>query len=202
MTENTPNEETTQTPGKTEETEKEETFTKAQLTDLIQREVGKVTAKHAKKMEALQAELEAEKRKALPDPEKFKADIAAKDKALAESAARLAAYESRDKKRSALDEAKLSLPDGITFTDILDMMPGNSDEEIAGYVEKFKKMFPESRSLGTSTTQGTRQSSVSLVDQIRKLETDMLKLETPPLEKERIAKEVIKLKGKLSRGET
>ena len=204
MTEPTGDNQMPNTPGQDEGTEpKEETYTKAQFTELIQKEIAKVTAKNSKKLEALQAELEAERRKSLPDPEKIKLEIEERDKKLAESTAKIAALEASILKQKALSDANLALPEGVTLTELLDMMPGNSEEEISGYIERFKKMFPASRGLGTSTTLGASTGkSTPIVDQIRRLEMDMLKLETPLLEKEKMAKEVIRLKGKLAKGET
>lgn len=169
-----PTEGTGQTPAPIEET-KEETYSKAQLTDLITKEIGKVTAKHSKKLEALQAELEAERRKALPDPEKVKAELADKEKLILDATNKLLAYESKEKKRAALEGAKLSLPDDITTNDLLDMMPGNEDEAIAGYVAKFKKMFPASKGLGTSTTTGGAGKAISIDDQIAEAEAAAVK---------------------------
>jgi hypothetical protein len=192
---------TSQTPANNEEI-KEETYTKAQHTEAILRETAKVKAAEVKKREKLEAELAEMKKATLPDPEKVKLEIAERDKKISEAEAKLASYEAREKKRAALDAAKLTLPADITIQDLLDMMPGNDDDAIAGYVQKFKKMFPESRGLGTQTTQGTTQGTVSLSDQIRAMETKMLLLETPMLEKEKLAREVIKLKGRLAKGET
>ena len=73
-----------QTAGSEGADQTDETYTKAQLSEMILKEVGKVTAKHAKKYDALAAELEAEKRKHLPDPEKVKAELADKDKAISQ----------------------------------------------------------------------------------------------------------------------
>jgi len=166
--ETTPAKETSQTPANEEETteQKEETFTKAQLTEMLQKEIGKITAKNAKKLEAIQAELEAERRKALPDPEKIKAELADKDSKIKAYEDRLAAIEFTQKKRDALDAAKLTLPDDITTNDLLDMMPGNDDDAIAGYILRFKKMFPAQKALGTSTVTGKEQKLPDINDQI------------------------------------
>jgi len=170
----TPTTETSHTPANTEETT-EEKYSKQQLTDLITKEIGKVTAKHSKKIEALQAELEAERRKALPDPEKVKAELADKEKLIQEATNKLLAYESKEKKRAALEGAKLTLPNDVSMNDLLDMMGGNDDEAIAGYVEKFKKMFPVSKGLGTATTTGGAGKAISIDDQIAEAEAAAVK---------------------------
>jgi hypothetical protein len=167
-TETTPNTETSQTVG-SESADKEETYTKAQLTELIQKEIGKNTAKHSKKIDALQAELEAERKKSLPDPEKVKLDLQQKEDAIKQATAKIEALEARDRKRAALDAAKLTLPADITLQDLLDMMPANDDEAIEGYIQKFKKMFPASKGLGTSTTTGDNTAAPSLDDEIAAL---------------------------------
>ena len=132
----------------------EEKYSKDELTAKVKKEMDKLTAKHSKQMEALQAELDAERKKNLPDPEKIKLEIEERDKKLAESTAKIAALEASILKQKALSDANLALPEGVTLTELLDMMPGNSEEEITGYIERFKKMFPASKGLGTSTSQG------------------------------------------------
>lgn len=153
----------------------EETYTKAQLTEIISKEVGKVTAKHAKKIDALQIELEAERRKSLPDPEKVKAEMADRDKQIAEANAKLAAFEAKEKKRAALDAAKLTLPKDVSLTDLLDMMPDNTDEGIASSVARFQKMFPESKGLGTGTQTGQQTKSPDIDEQIKTAHAEALK---------------------------
>ena len=157
-----------QTPADKEEI-KEETYTKSQHTEAMLRETAKVKAAEAKKREKLEAELEALKRKDLPDPEKVKLELSEKDKKISEAEAKLASLEAREKKRNALDAAKLTLPADITLQDLLDMMPGNDDEAIEGYVQKFKKMFPASKGLGTSTTTGDKTTAPSIDDEISAL---------------------------------
>jgi hypothetical protein len=182
---------------------KEETYTKAQLTELIQKEIGKVTAKHSKKEADLQAALDAEKKKSLPDPEKVKLEIAERDKKIAEAETKLANFEALGKKRDALDGAKLTLPADVTISDLLGMMPGNSDEEITAYVEKFKKMFPASVGVGTPTNTGNNQEKPkSLRDQLADLNNKLADPKISDREKRVFASQIITLNRKIMMGET
>ena len=195
-----PAEGTGQTPAPTEETT-EEKYSKQQLTDLITKEIGKVTAKHSKKIEALQAELEAERRKALPDPEKVKAELADKEKLIQEATNKLLAYESKEKKRAALDAAKLSLPENITYDHLLKLMPGNSDEEIAEYIEIFKMSYPKSQSLGTSTTTGGASAKPkTVIEQIADIQDKINDPKTTSHEKLTFGRQLVSLNNELMRG--
>jgi len=194
-------EETSQTPAESEES-KEEVYTKAQLTELIQKEIGKVTAKHSKKIEVLQAELDAEKKKSLPDPEKTKLEIEERDKKIAERDAKLAALESKEKKRAALDAAKLTLPTDVSVNDLLDMMLGNDDESIAASIEKFKKMFPVSQSLGTQTTTGSSGQTKPSTPKEREAMIQAKINDPKTLDQEKLAlgRELLQIQNELMRG--
>jgi hypothetical protein len=150
---------------------KEETYTKAQLTELMQKEIGKVTAKHSKKLSEIQAELDTERKKSLPDPEKIKLTLEEKDGKIKELSEKLSSIEVRQKKHDALEAAKLNLPENVTLTDLLELMPG-SEEDIPAHLERFKKMFPARSGLGTATTTGEKGTGPDIDAQIAEAEKD------------------------------
>jgi hypothetical protein len=126
-----------QTPAQDGGEQKEETYSKAQLTELISKEIGKVTAKHSKKYDDLKAELEAERRKALPDPEKIKAELADKEKAISD----------RDKELSGvkLENAKLRAlmkmgADPEKIDALVKRVVGSTSEEIEADVLELKNL--------------------------------------------------------------
>jgi hypothetical protein len=135
---------TTQTDGKSQtagsdgaDQAKEETYTKIQLTDLISKEVGKVVAKHSKKYDDLKAELEAEKRKALPDPEKIKAELADKDKAITDRDKELFGIKLENAKLRALMKAGV---DPAKADSLLKRVVGNTPEEIEADVAELQTL--------------------------------------------------------------
>jgi hypothetical protein len=118
---------TEQTPALESGEQKEETYTKAQLTEFISKEVGKVTAKHSKKYDELKAELEAERRKSLPDPEKIAAELADKDKAISEKDKELSGVKLENAKLRALMKVGV---DPEKAESLLKRVVGSTPEEI------------------------------------------------------------------------
>jgi len=114
---------------------------------------------------------------------------------------KLASLESKEKKRAALEGAKLTLPNDVSMNDLLDMMGGNDDEAIAGYVEKFKKMFPASKGLGTATTTGGAPAKPkTVVDQIADIQDKINDPKTTSHEKLTFGRQLVSLNNELMRG--
>lgn len=179
MTENTPEPETTHTPGPDEGTKPDE-WTKERATSLVKDEVGKVTAKFSKKLDALTAELEAEKRKNLPDPEKVKAELADKEKAIAAKEQELLATKLESTKLRALLKAGAD-PDKIDA--LMKRVVGSNQEEIDADIAELKGLgFLDAKrsGLGTSTTTGTSTKAPTLTEQIMGLQA---KLQDPAISK-------------------
>jgi hypothetical protein len=155
MTEETTQDGKSQTAGsENAEQTKEETYSKAQLTELISKEVGKVVAKHSKKYDDLKAELEAEKRKALPDPEKIKAELADKEKAIADREKELSGAKLENAKLRALMKAGV---DAEKADSLMKRIIGSTPEEIDADVQELKALgliSQASKGLGTTTTTG------------------------------------------------
>jgi len=126
-----------QTPAPESGDQKEETYTKAQLTEMISKEVGKVTAKHSKKYDDLKSELEAERRKSLPDPEKIAAELADKDKAISERDKELSGVKLENAKLRALMKVGVD-PDKAES--LLKRVVGTTPEEIEADVKELQSL--------------------------------------------------------------
>jgi hypothetical protein len=57
----------------------------------------------------------------------------------------------REKKRTAIECAGLGLPKDVSVSDLMDMIPGESDEAIEAAIGKFKKLFPINKAQGMGT---------------------------------------------------
>lgn len=137
MLEDTTQDGTSQTAGSESADQTEETFSKAQLSEMISKEVGKVTAKHSKKYDDLRAELEAERRKSLPDPEKVKAELADKDKAISEKDKELSGVKLENAKLRALMKAGV---DPEKAESLLKRVVGSTPEEIEADVAELASL--------------------------------------------------------------
>lgn len=137
MPEDTTQDGKSQTAGSEGADQKEETYTKAQLSEMISKEVGKVTAKHSKKYDDLKAELEVERRKSLPDPEKVKAELADKDKAISEKDKELFGVKLENAKLRAL--AKVGA-DPEKIDSLMKRVVGSTPEEIEADVLELKSL--------------------------------------------------------------
>lgn len=133
MSDDTTQDGASQTTGSEGVDHKEETYTKAQLSEMISKEVGKVTAKHSKRYDDLKAELEAERRKSLPDPEKVKAELADKDKAISEKDQELFGAKLENTKLRAL--VKAGAP-ADKIDALLKRVVGSTPEEIEADVSE------------------------------------------------------------------
>ena len=133
----TPVKETLQTPAKTEETKEEKTYTKAEHTDKIKKEVDKVTAKWASELEKIKTDLETERRKSLPDPEKVKAELADKDKAISERDKELSGVKLENAKLRALMKAGAD-PEKIDA--LVKRVVGSTPEEIEADVAELQTL--------------------------------------------------------------
>lgn len=122
--------------------------------------------------------------------------IADKEKEFAEKERELVLANLKDKKRSALDAAKLNLPKDVTISELLDMMPGESDEDIENAVSRFKKMFPEPKSLATGTQSGGTQQAATpdVQEQIATLTARAMDPKTSQAERSAINNKILSLK--------
>ena len=141
---------------KIEDTAKEQapkTFTEEDLNRIVKERLDRERKKYAnhadleakaKRLDEIENAKKSDEEKALAKLKQLEDTIAEKEKAILKA-------EIKEKKRAAIETAKLSLPKDITPTDLLDMIPGESDEDIEAAILKFKKMFPESKSQGIGT---------------------------------------------------
>jgi len=141
---------------KTEDTAKEQvakTFTEDDLNRIVKERLDRERKKYANHadLEAKAKRLDEIENAKKSDEEKALAKLKALEETIAEKEKAILKAEIKEKKRQAIETAKLSLPKDITPTDLLDMIPGESDEDIEAAILKFKKMFPESKSQGTGT---------------------------------------------------
>jgi len=162
-------------------------FTKAQVTDLIQREVGKLTRKYSKERETLEAELNQLRDAKLTAPEKQQAEIAKLEKSNTEKDIQLAELTLKTKKREMLETrlaaGKMAVPAGKTVADLLKLVTGNEDEDIAASLDFVESLFPvvPTKNIGT----GTKPGSTTTTDKIW-TKAEVLKLQKEnPLEYEK-----------------
>ncbi len=165
--------------------------------------------KWAKKMAALEkkhgkiddlaakaAKLEEIERNKLSDEEKKKADLKALQDQIDAKQAELTKTLLREKKRSALDAAKLALQKDVTLNDLLDMMPGGEDD-IEASILRFKKIFPEpepSKAIGGGSQTPPAAKPPDLKEQIATLEAQARDPKTDPQTRDQLNTQILGLK--------
>jgi hypothetical protein len=135
------------------------TFSQEELDAILKDRLDRERKKYADyaDLKTKAAEFEKLQAEKLSETEKAAKKLIDLEKRIAEKEAQIAARDLRDKKRSALEAAKLGLPDGTAISDILDMFPG-AEDDIPAQIEKFQKLFPARQGLGSSTTLGSKVS--------------------------------------------
>jgi len=182
------------------QTEEQETYTKDQLTEIVKREVNKVTAKFSKKLDQANVELETERRKSMPDPEKFKAELEDRDKQIAAKSQELSSAQLENVKLRALIKAGA---DPEKLDALSKRLVGSTPEEIEADVAELKTLGLISAprtGLGTATTTGS-QTKVKTPKE-RDAEITLL-LQDPKLDqiqKMALAREQLSLQNEIMRG--
>lgn len=188
---------------------KDKTFTQAELDQLIKDRLERERKKYAgfddlKAKAAKLDEIEAAKK---TDEEKALAKLKELQDKIAEKEAAILKAELREKKRSALDQAGLTLPKDVSISDLLDMMPGGEDD-IESYINKFKRMFPASttepkpQGLGTQTKNGEPAQKKSLVDELAEVTAKLTDPKTARNERDALIDRSNQIQRKIQRGET
>lgn len=128
------------------------TFTEDDLNRIVKERLDRERKKYANHadLEAKAKRLDEIENAKKSDEEKALAKLKALEDTIAEKEKAIQKAELKEKKRSAIEAAKLTLPKDVTISDLLDMMPGEEDD-IETAILRFKKMFPESKSQGTGT---------------------------------------------------
>lgn len=90
----------------------------------------------------------------------------------------------RDLKRAKVEgmiaEKKIKLPDGVSITDVLEMVSGQDEDGITKSVEKLPKFFPFNATMGGGTNPANGGGKVPTIDeQIKALEAAALKTGRP-----------------------
>ncbi len=144
------------------------TFSQTELDQIVKDRLDRERKKYAdyKDLQTKAAEYEKLQAEKLTEAEKQAKRLSELEKTIADKEAAIAARDLKDKKRTALEAAGLRLPEGTTLSDLLDMMPGSNEDEIAAAVSKFQKMFPASKGLGTGTQTGGQTKPTDIDEQI------------------------------------
>ena len=123
------------------------------------------------------------------------ARVAELEAKMAESTLIAAKAELLLKKRNAIDAAKLSLPAGVSVQDVLDMIPGDTDEAIEQSVAKIKLFFPEPKAQGRGTQTPNKPDTGELTDgEVRnQLLRELNDTKTSPRRKKEINTDLIRL---------
>lgn len=205
--------EVTQTPGQkvedlvnadTVKQEQVKTFTQAELDAIVQDRLDREKKKYSdyKELKASAERLKTLESEKLTEQEKATKKLADLEKKITEKEEALNARDLRDKKRTALEAANLGLTDAWTFSDILDLMPGD-EESIPQEIEKWKKRFPAKKGLGTGTQMGQESvGAATIQEQIQTINSKMLDPKLTRREKDVLAKQVINLSNRKMRGES
>jgi len=184
---------------KTEETVEKQapkTFTEEDLNRIVKERLDRERKKYANHadLEAKAKRLDEIENAKKSDEEKALAKLRALEDTIAEKEKAIQKAELKEKKRSAIEAAKLALPKDVTISDLLDMMPGEEDD-IETAILRFKKMFPESKSQGTGTqitdTPGTGKKTVD--DEMAEIRLKLKDAALSMNDKEVLAKKLLSL---------
>lgn len=180
------------------EQEGSKTFTEDDLNRIIKDRLERERKKYADyaELKAAKSKLEELEKAKLSEEEKKKLDLEKLQKKIDEKESELQNLLLREKKRTAIDNAKLTLPKDITPQDLIEMIPGSSDDDISAAISKFKKMFPENKSLGgpSQTPQKQSQKPPDLAEQIVILEKKTMNPAISQFERDQLETKLLGLK--------
>jgi hypothetical protein len=182
-----------QTPGKTAEEvevvdtaenkqEISKTFTQAQVDEMIKDRLTRKDKQYAdyKDLKAAAEKLKAFEADKLTAEEKAAKKLADLEKKIAEKEEALNARDLRDLKRSKVDtliaDKKIKLPEGVTLSEVVDMVTGSDEDSITESVGKLSKFFPYDKSMGTGSNPANTGAKEKTIDeQIKDAEAAALK---------------------------
>jgi hypothetical protein len=179
----------------------EKTFTQDEINEVVKDRLKREREKYRdyEDLKAAKARLDEIEKSKLTDQEKTEARIKALEKALEEKDQSIKARDLRDAKRSKVDslvsEKKIKLPDGVSISDILDLVTGSDEEAINESLAKLQKFFPIGKGVGGGS-QREPGKELTIDDQINDLN---IRLHDPKItrkEQQVIADQLIDLNTK------
>lgn len=131
------------------------------------------------------------------------AKLQALEAKLADQEAKIKAADIRDKKYTALESAGLNLPRDVSISDLMEMIPGQSEEEIETAIGKFKKLFPASKSqgMGTQVVEAPTPTVKTIDMRLAELGAALKNRSLDNRTKDDLAREMLHLTNKKMRGE-
>lgn len=184
---------------KTEDTAEKQvakTFTEEDLNRIVKERLDRERKKFANHadLEAKAKRLDEIENAKKSDEEKALAKLKALEDTIAEKEKAIQKAELKEKKRSAIEAAKLTLPKDVTISDLLDMMPGEEDD-IETAILRFKKMFPESKSqgMGTQVPEVPGSGKKTLDDEMAEIRLKLKDAALSMPDKEILAKKLLSL---------
>lgn len=184
---------------KTEDTAEKQvakTFTEEDLNRIVKERLDREKKKFANHadLEAKAKRLDEIENAKKSDEEKALAKLKALEDTIAEKEKAIQKAELKEKKRSAIEAAKLTLPKDVTISDLLDMMPGEEDD-IETAILRFKKMFPESKSqgMGTQVPEVPGSGKKTLDDEMAEIRLKLKDAALSMPDKEILAKKLLSL---------
>lgn len=131
------------------------------------------------------------------------AKLQALEAKIAESQKAVQAAELKEKKRAALESAKLGIPKDVTVSELLDMIPGETEEAIDSAITRLKKLFPASKAqgVGTQSAEIPVPAVKSIPQQLAELGAQLKDRTLDNRSREELARQMLRLTNRQMRGE-
>ena len=173
------------------------TFTEDEINRIVKERLDRERKKYADYNELKQAKVKLDEIESAnkTNEEKALAKLKALEDKIAESEKAVQAAELREKKRSALETAKLGIPKDVTLSEMLDMIPGESEEAIESAIMHLKKLFPEKQSagMGTQTVEVPNAGKKTIDQRLAEIQVQVRDRTIDNRAREELAREMLKL---------
>lgn len=180
------------------------TFTEDEINRIVKERLDRERKKYSdyNDLKQAKAKLDEIEMASKTKEEQALAKLQALEAKLAEQENKIKQADLKDKKWKALESAKLGIPKDVTLNELLDMMPGESDEDIDAAIGRFKKLFPVSKAqgVGTQVSEMPVAGKKTIEEEIASINAAMRKPGVSQREKEEMTRQVIKLSNMKMRG--
>lgn len=148
------------------------------------------------KLDEIELATKTNEEKALIRLKELEEKLAAKEQAVKQA-------DLREKKRAAIESAGLGLPKDVSVSELMDMIPGESEEAIEAAIGKFKKLFPQSKAqgMGTQTVEAPNAGKKTIDMRLSELQIKLRDRTLDNRTREDLAKEMLSLTNRKMRGE-
>jgi hypothetical protein len=181
------------------------TFTEDEINRIVKERLDRERKKYAdyNDLKLAKAKLDEIEMASKTNEERALAKLKDLETKLAEQERAVRAADTKEKKRAALESANLGIPKDVTLTELLDMIPGETDEAIESAITRLKKLFPVSKAqgIGTQVTETPNAGKKTIAMRLAEIRVQLKDRTLDNHGRDVLAKEMITLTNRQMRGE-